>query len=74
MKNIYEVIRVKEEEVQELQRQLDALRTAARLLADEREPAEPAPARIVAPTPMPTRGNNNSMAAAAAAGALKEFP
>jgi len=74
MKNIFEVIRQKEEEAQELQRQLDALRTAARLLADERETVEPVPARVAAPTPMPARGNSNSMAAAAAAGALKEFP
>lgn len=83
MKNIFEVIRQKEEvvrqkedEIQELHKQLDVLRSAARLLADEREAAEPAPVRMAAPTAMPPRNNNNnnSMAAAAASGALKEFP
>ncbi len=45
MKNIYEVIRQKESEVQQLQKDLEALRVAARLLADENEPdlMKPAP-------------------------------
>ena len=74
MKNIFEVIRQKEEEAQELQRQLDALRTAARLLSDERDHSEPAP-RVATPAPMPARANLSvPVTAAAAAGALKEFP
>jgi len=39
MKNIYEVMRQKEAEIQQLQRDIEALRTAARLLADESDPS-----------------------------------
>ncbi len=35
MRNIYEVIRQKEAEIQQLQKELEALRLAARLLTDE---------------------------------------
>ena len=35
MKNIYEVLRQKENEIQQLQRDIEALRVAARLLADD---------------------------------------
>ena len=35
MKNIYEVIRQKESELQAIQKDLEALRVAARLLADD---------------------------------------
>lgn len=75
MKNIYDVIRQKEQEITELQREIEALRTAARLLADD-EPAEPYAARSApqAAQPLPARSNGGSMTAAAAAGALKEFP
>jgi len=45
MRNIYEVIRQKEAEIQQLQKDLEALRLAARLLTDEVkadvEPAKP---------------------------------
>jgi hypothetical protein len=37
MKNIYEVLRQKESELQQLQKDIEALRVAARLLADESE-------------------------------------
>jgi hypothetical protein len=37
MKNIYEVLRQKENEIQQLQRDIEALRVAARLLADDSE-------------------------------------
>lgn len=76
MKNIYDVIRQKEQEITELQREIEALRTAARLLADDHDPAEPYPTRSTAPAPQPssTRSSAVPMAAAAAAGALKEFP
>lgn len=75
MKNIYDVIRQKEQEITELQREIEALRTAARLLADD-EPAETYPTRSAPQTaqPLPARSNGVPMAAAAAAGALKEFP
>ena len=39
MKNLYEVMRQKEAEIQQLQREIEALRTAARLLADENDPS-----------------------------------
>jgi hypothetical protein len=39
MKNIYEVMRQKEAEIQQLQREIEALRTAARLLVDENDPS-----------------------------------
>ncbi len=44
MKNIYEVLRQKELEVQQLQKDIEALRIAARLLADDTdaEPSRPA--------------------------------
>ena len=35
MKNIYEVLRQKELEIQQLQKDIEALRVAARLLADD---------------------------------------
>ena len=35
MKNIYEVLRQKENEIQQLQKDIEALRVAARLLADD---------------------------------------
>jgi hypothetical protein len=35
MKNIYEVLRQKENEIQQLQRDIEALRVAARILADD---------------------------------------
>jgi hypothetical protein len=39
-KNLVEVLRQKEAELQELQREVDALRVAARLLGEEPRPAE----------------------------------
>ena len=39
MKNIFEVMRQKEAEIQQLQREIEALRTAARLLVDENDPS-----------------------------------
>ncbi len=51
MKNIYEVLRQKELEVQQLQREIEALRVAARLLADdnETEAATARPSNVAAP-------------------------
>ncbi len=48
MKNLYDVLRQKEAEIQQLQKDIEALRVAARLLADEGE------AETVAARPMPT--------------------
>jgi hypothetical protein len=37
MKNLYEVLRQKELEIQQLQKEIEALRVAARLLADDND-------------------------------------
>lgn len=73
MKNIYEVIRQKEQEITEIQRQIEALRIAARLLADD-DGEDTYPARAAANgTSGPQRAPAAPLATAAA-GALKEFP
>jgi prefoldin subunit 5 len=63
MKNIYEVIRQKESELQQLQKDLETLRAAARLL-DESETDTAKPARAVAP----------AAAAVAREPVLRQFP
>jgi hypothetical protein len=53
MKNLYDVLRQKEAEIQQLQKDIEALRVAARLLADEGE-SEPVNTRpMTGPTPTP---------------------
>ncbi|MGD9714684.1 MAG: hypothetical protein AB7V46_21885 [Thermomicrobiales bacterium] len=51
MKNIFDVMRQKEAEIQQLQREIEALRTAARLLADETDPSPESFARGAANGP-----------------------
>lgn len=41
MKNIYDVLKQKEAQLQQLQREIEALQIAARLLSDEAETAAP---------------------------------
>jgi hypothetical protein len=58
MKNIFDVLKQKEAELQQIQKEVEALRTAARLLNEEGEarPAEspPRPATVSAgPVPAP---------------------
>ena len=55
MKNINDVLRIKEQQVQQLQREIEALRVAARLLADETDvmAARPATSTNVAVPAMP---------------------
>ena len=45
MRNIYDVIRQKETEIQQLQKELEALRLAAQLLSDDTAKAEPEPVK-----------------------------
>lgn len=45
MRNIYDVIRQKETEIQQLQKELEALRLAAQLLSDDTTKAEPEPVK-----------------------------
>lgn len=52
MRNIYEVIREKEAELQQLLKELEALRLSARLLADERDGKE---VKVEAEPPKPVR-------------------
>jgi len=62
MKNIYEVIRQKESEMQQLQRDIDTLRAAARILGEEVDrPADASLAKTVTgsnPVIMPPVGRN----------------
>ncbi len=51
MKNLYDVLRQKEAEIQQLQKDIEALRVAARLLADESESENTRP--ISGPTATP---------------------
>ncbi len=54
MKNINDVLRLKEQQIQQLQREIEALRVAARLLADDNEVApRPASSTNVAVPAMP---------------------
>ena len=57
MKNVYEVLRQKELELTRLEKEVEALRVAAPLLADEKEQlAEaPKPTLASAPPPQPVR-------------------
>ncbi len=60
MRNIYDVIRQKESQLQDIQKELEALRLAARLLVDEDKAEFDTPkmrmaaASSVAPSPMVT--------------------
>ena len=57
MKNVYEVLRQKELELARLEKEVEALRVAAPLLSDEKEPAAEAPRpTLTASAPqLPTR-------------------
>lgn len=57
MKNVYEVLRQKELELTRLEKEVEALRVAAPLLSDEKEPlAEaPKPSLTAAPPQQPVR-------------------
>jgi hypothetical protein len=50
MKNIFDVLRQKEAELQQIQKEVEALRVAARLLSDESEARAEAVVRPPAPT------------------------
>ena len=55
MKNIFDVLRQKEAELQQIQKELEALRIAARLLAEEGDPRAESAMRpaMVPPAPEP---------------------
>jgi hypothetical protein len=51
MKNVYEVLRQKELELARLEKEVEALRVAAPLLSDEKEPATETPRPTLTATP-----------------------
>jgi hypothetical protein len=55
MKNVYEVLRQKELELARLEKEVEALRVAAPLLADEKEPLTEAPKPALTATAPPVR-------------------
>jgi len=57
MKNVYEVLRQKELELARLEKEVEALRVAAPLLSEEKEPAveTPKPTLATAPPQQPIR-------------------
>lgn len=57
MKNVYEVLRQKELELTRLEKEVEALRVAAPLLSEEKEPAieAPKPTLTTAPPQQPIR-------------------
>jgi hypothetical protein len=57
MKNVYEVLRQKELELARLEKEVEALRVAAPLLSDEKEPSieAPKPTLATAPPQQPIR-------------------
>ncbi len=68
MKNIYDVLRQKEAELQQLQKEIEALRIAARLLSDENEARTESAARptAVPPPASPLRAASPAKEAVAA--------
>jgi hypothetical protein len=81
MKNIYEVLRQKELEIQQLQKDIEALRVAARLLADdgEIEPKTagtgPQPMRTSVPTAATASPRPAEAGYSASSGAgVRQFP
>ncbi len=69
MKNIYDVLRQKEAELQQLQKEIEALRIAARLLSDDNEArADNAGRPTAVPSPpSPLRAANATKEAAVGA-------
>jgi hypothetical protein len=67
MKDIQDVLKQKESELQQLQREIEALRVAARLLADDGDaPVEALKPAVGAPSAVPTVPRPAPAAAAAA--------
>lgn len=79
MKNIYDVLKQKESEIQQLQKEIEALRIAATLLADDTD-ARPVAAAVAAPTPVlaPVRNTTPVIKEAAHSGtwdsSSRQFP
>jgi hypothetical protein len=79
MKNIYEVLRQKELEVQQLQKDIEALRVAARLLADDSEAetkvsSGPQPMRTTVPPATTTPRAAEAGYSASSSAGVRQFP
>ena len=78
MKDIYEVIRQKEADLERIERELEALRLSAKLLDESTRPASaaiPTPPSSPAYSPTPARQTTGQPAPAPAAWAsAKQFP
>lgn len=75
MRNIYDVIREKEAAVEQLQKELEALRIAARLLTDDsngKRDREPVPVPVSTVRPTMTRPNTDTEVMLSAP--LRQFP
>jgi hypothetical protein len=77
MKNIFDVLRQKEAELQQLQKEIEALRVAARLLAEDGDPRlESAGRPVIAPAgpvPAPAPRSSREVPAVFEAGP-RQFP
>ncbi len=89
MKNVFDVLRQKEAELQQIQKEIEALRVAARLLADEQEAEDdsgPSRTAVAAVLPRPASATTAAPAlrpgtqvvgdgySAARDNALRQFP
>ncbi len=78
MKNINDVMRQKELEIQQLQREIEALRVAARLLADDSDTeapaARPAITNSAVPRPTPIVTKPADPVFAQSASGIRQFP
>ncbi|MGH9522230.1 MAG: hypothetical protein ACRD3E_06835 [Terriglobales bacterium] len=76
MRNIYDVIREKEAEIEQLQKQVEALRLAARILSEEskpepvREPLQPVRPAVRSVVPPPAANDTEIVIGAP----LRQFP
>ena len=81
VKNLFEVLRQKEAELQQLQKEIEVLRAAAKLLAEtpdlEARPASNGTAVVRTAAPVPPRPAEAALSAAttaASAAGIRQFP
>jgi prefoldin subunit 5 len=74
MKDIYEVIRQKEAELQRIQHEIEALRLSAKLLEDAGRPAATAPVQVFSPAAAKPQTATQPAPAANAWATAKQFP
>ena len=70
MKNIFDVLRQKESDLQQLQKEIEALRLASRILVEEGAEEAPKPIRGA----VPASSGNGSEAEAASNTPFRQFP